>query len=942
MNENKLIINQVAGANIIEYELDLFESVPIPIVKSINDIENIAERKSDFSKTITLPGTQNNNDIFSSIFNLNRSVVNTNTYNFAPDFNPSLKADAILYKNGVVILQGYLQLVNINVVDDYEIEYEVIIIGRTANLFQDLGERKLNQLDLSAYNHTWNFTNIQASWTPSAARGYYYGLIDKGLSNNQQGFFTKDQKPQIYAKTIIDAIFNDAGYRYSSLFFTSGNFTQLVVPTTQNKLLLTQQEVTDRTFKGNRLTNSASTALIDFNGFLPFVYNSLSFNNTSIQSTPSGYDPTLSKFTIATAGFYQFGIDLSITNTLTGVGTLNRQEFHIIKTSGATTTVIGINNIIKSTTAISATTTSSTYYIGDNVFCNVGDVIEVKLLSSFSGVWNFSLLTNSSFFSVPFTEITVGDTMQLENCLPTDIKQADFLMSIIKMFNLYVQPDPLDDKKLLIETRDVFFNNTIVDITDKIDVSRGVEIMPLGSLKYKEYVFTMQEDKDELNELYQKQYVDPYGTLKVPIENDFVTEIYKTDVIFAPTPLDAFLNNPLIVTSRIIFMDSNGNIIDSTSKLRLLVAGGLSPTIGTNYFHYEDPNGTKNYFSAYPYVGHYDNIANPTLDINFTNPIQLFYNTGFSTNQTSNNIYNLYHKKGIEEITNKDSKLVIFYVKLSEVEINNLSFRDSYFIDKQFYRLYEVDFDSNSQEPAKLTFLKLAVAPTFIPYNLVTNGGGGGLGSTYEQMAIRNGTQYPKGVDVLAQGNSNTLQGYEQLVNSDNNFVNGNKVNVLGGENNIVINDNVTLINCEDYLTNRDGQAVTNNIDQPLLATRVLTIAELSSLNTTPIEILPKQDGFWTEVYDAYITVFFGATSPKTGYNNHKLHLQYNGDGTHLLEFDNGITAKTTATKLRGINVYDLPFKELAVEIHSQGNLGAAGNSEMLIELEYRLHPIIN
>ena len=249
MNQNRLVINQVAGANIVEYELDLFDNVPLPINKSIIDIQNIAERKSDFSKTITLPGTSNNNDIFSNIFNLARTTENTNTYNFAPDFNPNLKADAILYKNGVAMIQGYLQLTNINVVDDYQIEYEIIIIGKFANLFQDLGEKKLNELDLSAYDHTWNYTNIAASWTPSATRGYYYGLIDKGFSNDQKGFYTLDQKPQVFARTIIDAIFKDAGYRYASIFLTTGNFNKLVVPCTQDKLLLTTQEVTDRTFE---------------------------------------------------------------------------------------------------------------------------------------------------------------------------------------------------------------------------------------------------------------------------------------------------------------------------------------------------------------------------------------------------------------------------------------------------------------------------------------------------------------------------------------------------------------------------------------------------------------------------------------------------------------------------------------------------------------------
>ena len=72
MNQNRLVINQVAGENIVEYELDLYDNVSIPITKSIIDIQNIAERKSDFSKTITLPGTSNNNNIFSNIFNLAR------------------------------------------------------------------------------------------------------------------------------------------------------------------------------------------------------------------------------------------------------------------------------------------------------------------------------------------------------------------------------------------------------------------------------------------------------------------------------------------------------------------------------------------------------------------------------------------------------------------------------------------------------------------------------------------------------------------------------------------------------------------------------------------------------------------------------------------------------------------------------------------------------
>ena len=147
----------------------------------------------------------------------------------------------------------------------------------------------------------------------------------------------------------------------------------------------------------------------------------------------------------------------------------------------------------------------------------------------------------------------------------------------------------------------------------------------------------MWEDKDELNDAYQKQYLYPYGTKRYTVPIDFITESYKTDVLFAPTPLIAARNNPNVVFSQIIFKNSNGTSIDSTSKLRLLVAGGLSASMGTNYFHYLDPDGTYHYFDSYAYVGHYDNILAPTFDVNFTTPIQLYYKTGYSTTQTSNN-----------------------------------------------------------------------------------------------------------------------------------------------------------------------------------------------------------------------------------------------------------------------------------------------------------------
>ena len=934
MNQNKLIINQVSGASIVEYELDLYDNVAIPINKSIIDIQNVAERKSDFTKTITLPGTHNNNDIFSNIFNLARSVQNGNTYNFAPDFNPTLKADCILYKNGIIQIRGYLQLTNINVLDENQIEYEIIIIGRTANLFQDLGEKKLNELDLSAYNHIWNLTNIQNSWTAPLTNGYYYGLIEYGASSNEITHYIDQMYPQVYLRVLVDAIFKDAGYRYSSDFFDSRIFKSILVPATGKELLLTDGEVTARKFIGNRITNSGLISMTSSTEKLPF--------NNEVQDTspPNGFNAATYDFTARNSGRYKFAtqinIDLKNNSAVNQIFNVNINYLkngtifysNSINNSGAT---VGLINA-------GATVSISKFLFSSEIFLNAFDVVEVQIESFNYYDLQYNLKVGSTFFDEVNPLISENGIMELEKILPADIKQADFLSSILKTFNLYAESDSLDDKKLIIEPRDTFYTSTLVDFTNKVDVSQPIEIQPMGALKYKDYKFTFDKDTDENNKLFDTKYIDSYGTKKKTIINDFAVDQTETKVIFAPTPLGVSNLNDRVMT-RILFVDSNGKLTNTPAKLRLLYRGGNVNTANT-WNITSKISGTVTNYTTYPFVGHLDSVSNPEFDLNFEMPKQLFYTASKYTNA---NLYNLYHRKGIEEITNADSKIVKFKIKLSELEINQLSFRYTYFIDKQYYRLYEVDFDSNSEEPATLTFLKLSIAT---PFTQVTQNINGGIGTiegverpSYAINTLRNGNSYEYLADNTIQGYDNSISGATNIVNSNGNFVDANGVSILGGENNIINNEG-TYIGTNNYQSIRDGEVVINNIDQPLLVSRVLTVSELQNLNTTPIEILPIQTGYWTEVYDAYVTIFFGTATP-VAYNNHKLHLQYNGDGTHLLDFDNGITHVTTATKQRGINKYDLPFKNLAIEIHSQGNLGATGNGQVLIELEYRLHPII-
>lgn len=145
--------------------IDLYENVSIPITYTILDVREPDKRKTSWSKTIKLPGTKNNNRIFSHIYEISQdgwvTIGNTSVYE---GFNPNIRKEIILLNDGVQVLKGNLQLKNINRDADGNIEYDVAITGELTSLFYDIGNSKLSDLDFSEWDHQWSRENIKKSW----------------------------------------------------------------------------------------------------------------------------------------------------------------------------------------------------------------------------------------------------------------------------------------------------------------------------------------------------------------------------------------------------------------------------------------------------------------------------------------------------------------------------------------------------------------------------------------------------------------------------------------------------------------------------------------------------------------------------------------------------------------------------------------------------------
>lgn len=111
-----------------------FDKTPdILITYQSVDYTNPTVKKNSYSKTITIDGTQKNNNIFNHIWQLDR-VMDTNF----ELFNCSQRVPFELYHNAELVEKGYAKLDSINRRNGYKIEYSITLFGGLGSFFYSL------------------------------------------------------------------------------------------------------------------------------------------------------------------------------------------------------------------------------------------------------------------------------------------------------------------------------------------------------------------------------------------------------------------------------------------------------------------------------------------------------------------------------------------------------------------------------------------------------------------------------------------------------------------------------------------------------------------------------------------------------------------------------------------------------------------------------------
>lgn len=682
--------------------LELYENDPINLTVQYSDVEEIQKAVGSYSQTFRIPASDANFAAFGDFANPNHIGV---------DFKR--KIDAILYHNTVPVKTGFVQFKKAFVVNGRHTEYELVFFADAVNLAKEVGDAKLSDLDLSAFEHEVNYANVTSSWFGLLLSGdVRYAMIDKWRNWNNNGGGTAlieenallagDFTPALRTREIVKAIFDQAGLVLDSDFFTDSAFDEYYTPlhngekypagtVDQDNMLFVVGSASDQVVAGNS------------------GYTQVVLSDSSPFSDPED---------VVASNVFTAPYDGTFTIQLNGSVTAAAQTFVSIGlrfvSTGLFTPLVGNSPVAGGGTFLYNDTQSIEMQSGEQLELVVdGLAVSVTVNSG------LPFEPDATWVQlVDATEQIYGQTLDPAANAP-DIKQIDYLKGLQAMFNLVFVQDKLDPKKVKVEPFEQYVTGgEIKNWTDQLDTSKDIVVSPTTDLQKNRYEWTYSKDGDVLNKLYEDQADRIYGRYLVEDgENDFATGENKVESTFGAFPLSLVSGTSIRVFKA---FNSEGEPVKKP-KARVIYWGGLIDC--ETYYAYNDGTDTNVALSQYPYFGHYSapNPAVSDIDLNFggevpAHPIQA---------NPYNNLFNTYWRNYVNQLYSDQARIMEAYFDLTAADIADFEFNNQIWVKNSYWRVLKIDYSPNSNATSKVKLIQILddVLPcSEIPVSINVNG----------------------------------------------------------------------------------------------------------------------------------------------------------------------------------------------------------------------------
>jgi hypothetical protein len=472
-----------------DQELDMFGDEDITINLSVQNIQDISKVFTDYTQGFSVPASPRNNSIFEHYYRTD--IVGGADYR--------LRAEGSIEINGLVFRYGSIELEGVQMRKNAPYAYDVTFYGLLVNLTDLFGEDYLYDLDLSAYNHTYDQATIHSGLTSSALAPVIYPLITpqdvwfyesdsmNGDPNNihfhnvnqAHGVQYYDLKPALPVERIFDAI--AAKYGVSFNITNIGDFEKLYMWCHRRAEYMYGPGVS-----------------------LTLPWNLVTFNGTS---TPAEFNTATETWTVTESNTY----DVTIT---TDNATVDYEIGAFVNGQLVQAYVIDAHPSTTETRTFSIVLTLGdevTFYTRAKEFNTL--TLQVSLIEAYVGATLYMDATNSA------TQ-TINADVDVSSNMPEQ-KVADFVSSICKMFNLVVIPTSSTSFDLL-PLGEWYASGATIDLSQYFDITESQVERPQ---LYKQIQFQYNETGAITGEQYRLTNNVGYGDLRAEFVFDTTEEL---------------------------------------------------------------------------------------------------------------------------------------------------------------------------------------------------------------------------------------------------------------------------------------------------------------------------------------------------------------------------------------------------------------------------------
>jgi len=752
--------------------LDVKEGTASPLNFQVGDIRDVSQRKGNFSKTITLTGSKNNNNLLNHYYDVN-IVEGT--------FNINALTTCAVIQDGIPIMEDCsMQLTGVvktQVTDGYEeqVTYEVLVKDSKADFFTAIANKELTDIDFSDLNHPYDAFNVVARFSNTVINGFKYFLPGSG----DAVYNTQEFKPAIFAKTYLDRIFEDAGFTYSWPTLSYDRFDKLFIPYNGGvdnfdyaDYLVKAEKTAPTTINGaNNWAGFSNIAVIATTQSPATKINITAW--TELEDPQNIFNPITgvysTPFIISSANAQSYDYSVTMTYTLNLVnssggvlygstpggvagnvfykpaigvsaGTQPIIFSNLYTNTSPTATLLGVQNAVQcpltipnGTTTLLTQTVQTTIPLSYNLLNNLssatiglnvsqhpavignGSSVRYWRKTSPSGVAPASgqiviqaVISNIQISIVPSSTIYA---------IGGTIDVNDYVPKKIKqsdfikgIFNMYNIYAQVDSTQP---------NKLLLQNRDDFYDS-GVEV---------DWTAKLAKDQEQnlsfLPELTSKKIILTYAEDKDNPNTTYTNatnNIYgQAEVIFdneyvkdVDTKAVLFSPTPVIKTIFGAFVPMLAGSAPETN-IRILydktTAGQPLATCGQFYIYDYGSVGQIN-LTNYPLVGHFDDPLTPTFDINFAICDYYYYQP---SSLTENNLYNRYWRRTMGQINN--GKMLTAMFNLKEPDIQALKLNDKIRIDNSWWNINKViDYDANANKLTKVELISIDTEINFTPF----------------------------------------------------------------------------------------------------------------------------------------------------------------------------------------------------------------------------------